>query len=464
MTESTAAGRHLAPVDDREGAPEGPEVPAERAVLGTAIQSPEGAAEALALLHPAMFSCNVHQLVFEAVRRLSDAGNPVDPTTVLGELARMGMLAKAGAPGLGSGGAYLHSLMQRAGPVAYHAPFVLAAAQQRKVVAAIRSAEQVATAPGFDPDVHLEQIRKIIDDASAVSVPSALRPNSEAVMEVLEALEREAPPGLPTGYPDLDDAIGALRPGEVVVVAGRPGGGKSLLAFCIADHVGTHLGQPALFSSLEMTETELTARRIAATAKVPLHDIVRRQVGGSEWDMISRAMDRLTDTQLYVDDTAGAGLAHIRGRLRAMARTGKAARLLAIDYLGYVAAPKAESRQQAVAELARGVKIIAREFSIPVILAAQLNRGPEHRSDKVPTMADLRESGEIEQSADIVILLNRPDGGDPESPRSGEIDLVIDKNRQGKRCTVTLLFQGHYGRIVSPAHEWTSHTVLGSTP
>jgi replicative DNA helicase len=464
MTDNTAAGRHLAPVDDRDDGPAKPWVIAEQAVLGTAVRSSADAAEALGMLRPDQFSCTAHRVVFEAVEHLSGTGNPVEPSTVLGELARMGMLAKVGTPGMGSAGNFLHSLMQRGGSVAYHAPAVAAAAARRTVQQALASCEAVAANPAFDPAEHLEQIRKIIDDATAVSVPSVLRPNSETVLEVLEALETEAAPGLATGYPDLDDTIGALRPGEVVVVAGRPGGGKSLLGFCIADHVGTYLSLPVLFSSLEMTETELTARRISATAKVPLRDIVRRQVGGGEWDMITRALDRLTDTRLYVDDTAGASLAHIRGRLRAMARTGNAARLLVIDYLGYVAAPKAESRQQAVAELARGTKLIAREFSIPVILLAQLNRGSEHRADKVPTMADLRESGEIEQSADIVILLHRPDGGDPESPRAGEIDLIVDKNRQGARCTVTLLLQGHYGRIVSPAHEWSpSAAVRGAS-
>jgi replicative DNA helicase len=154
-------------------------------------------------------------------------------------------------------------------------------------------------------------------------------------------------------------------------------------------------------------------------------------------------------------------MAHIRGRLRAMARTGAAARLLVIDYLGFLAAPKAESRQQAVAELARGAKNLAREFAIPVILLAQLNRGPEARSDKRPLASDLRESGEIEQSADIVILLHRDDLHEPDSPRAGEIDAVIEKNRQGPRCTVTLCFQGHYGRIVSLGREWSPTSSIG---
>ena len=270
---------------------------------------------------------------------------------------------------------------------------------------------------------------------------------------MLSRLEDAGEPGLTTGYTDLDLALGGLRPGNLIVIGGRPGHGKSLLGLCIADHVGTRLGLPVLFSSLEMLEAELTERRISATARVPLYGIVRHQVSDADWDRIHRVQDRLTETSLHVDDTSPASPAHIRGRLRAMARTGKAARLLVIDYLGYMDAPKAESRQQAVAELARAAKNIARDFNIPVILLAQLNRGPESRAEKPPRPSDLRESGEIEQSADIVILLHREDAYEPESPRAGEIDLVLGKNRQGPQTTVTLAFQGHYGRIVSMARE-----------
>lgn len=461
MTET--AERHLA--GDGDSPDITPGIVAEQAVLGTALLSADGAAAALAVLAPEHFSRTVHRLVFEAVERLADAGVTIKasewPSAVMGELARAGMLAKAGAPGMGSGAAYLHSLMERAGSVAYHAPVVLAAARQRGIVAALRSAEFIATGRGFDADVHLEQIRALIEDASGYAEPAVLRPNSEAVLEVLEAIEKGADPGLPTGFPDLDEALGGLRPGELIVIAARPGVGKTVSGLCIADHVGTRLGLPVLFSSLEMTEPELTARRISATARVPLYRLVRGELTSGEWDQIARVHGKLTGTRLFIDDTSGASLGHIRGRLRAMERTGEAARLLVIDYLGFMQAPKAESRQQAVASLARGVKLLAREFSIPVILLAQLNRGPEHRSDKMPAMADLRESGEIEQSADIVILLHREDAYEPDSPRAGETDLIVAKNRQGPHCTVTLAFQGHYARLVSMSSAWTPSAAAG---
>jgi replicative DNA helicase len=430
---------------------------AERAVLGSVIWSADAALEAASILTDSHFSDGAHANVFAAVMRLADAGDPVGPAAVLAELAAAGQLEKVFAPGLGSGGVFLHSLIERRGDVKYHAAKVLADYRRRAAALALKQCVQITETPGWDPDVHLDEIRKRIEDATAFAGASALRANSETVDEVLDVLERDIDPGLSTGYPDLDGALGGLRPGELTVIGGRPGQGKSLLGLCIADHVGTRLGLPVLFSSLEMTEEQLTVRRIAAEAGVPLVNLVRHQVAGDDWDRIARAHGRLTATGLHVDDTPKVSFAHIRGRLQAMARTGNAARLLVIDYLGFMAAPTSESRQQAVAELARQAHDTAREFSIPVILLAQLNRLVESRSDKLPALSDLRESGEIEQSADIVILLHREDAYVPESARAGEVDLLIRKNRQGTQCTVTLAFQGHYGRIVSMSRDWTPH-------
>jgi replicative DNA helicase len=439
----------------------------ERAVLGSAIQSAAAAADALAVLRPGHFGANVHRVVFEAVQHLADGGKPVTLTTVASELGTMGLLAKVGDQDMGTAGVYLHSLAVHAGPVSYHAPKVLAAARQRVIRLALKSCEALASGDDFDPDVHPDEIRRRIEDATALAGPSVLRPNGEAVYEVLAGLETADEPGLPTGYADLDEAIGGLRAPDLVVLAGRPGQGKSLIGLCIADHVGTRHGLPVLFASLEMTEKQLTQRRIAAVAKVPLANIVRHQVTDGDWERIRMAQDRLTVTELHIDDTPSQSVAHIRGQLNAMARGGRPARLLVIDYLGFMAAPKAESRQQAVADLARQCKnSLAREFGIPVILLCQLNRLVESRADKLPALADLRESGEIEQSADIVGLLHREDAYEPESPRAGELDVIIRKNRQGPLCTVTLCFQGWYGRIVSmspydrdPA-EWTPMSVL----
>ena len=426
-----------------------PVLASEQAVLGAMLRSAAAAAEAAVILRAEHFAVPAHQLVFEAVMRLADAGGPVEPASVLAELFRAGTLTKVGAAKMGTAGPFLHSLIERAGSVGYHAPRVLSAWRRRNISLVLRQCQQITEEPSWDPDVHLDQIRKRVEDATAFAGSTALRPQSEIVLEVLEAVEHGIDPGLGTGYPDLDDAIGGLRPGELVVIGARPGIGKSVLGLCIADYLSTHLELPGLFASLEMRQEELTHRRIAATATVPLTHLTRHTVTDADWNQISRAHQRLTTSQLRVDDTPGVSQAQVRGRLRGMARTGCAARFLIADYLGIFAAPKADSRQQAVAELARGFKLIAREYGIPVVLLAQLNRSPEGRSDRHPVMSDLRESGEIEAAADIVILLHREDAYERESPRAGEIDLIIAKNRQGPLCTVTLTFQGHYGRIMS---------------
>lgn len=441
------------PWDVEQAEPVNPVAGSERAVLGSVIQSAAAAQEAAAILRPEQFTTAAHELVFRAAVKLADAGQPVEPAAILSELAAVGQLARVGDRDLGTGGAFLHSLMERAGSVGYHAPKVLAAWMRRNMAITLKSCEGIAAAPSFDPDVHLDQIRKLIEDATAFTGTTSLRRQSETVREVLDALDDDADPGLPTGYPDLDDALGGLRPGEVIVVGARPGGGKSLLGLCIADHVATEQGLPVLFASLEMSNDELTQRRISSLARVPLDHIVRHKLTDDDWRRIARAHDRLTNTALVIDESSAQSLAHIRGQLRSMERTGTRARLLVIDYLGYMAAPTAESRQQAVAALARGVKDIARDHDMPVILLAQLNRESERRSDKHPTPADLRESGEIEQSADIILLLHREDQYDRESARAGEIDVIVSKNRQGSQCTVALSFQGHYGRIKNL--EWS---------
>lgn len=206
-----------------EHRPDDPAAESERAILGTVIQSASAVHEAAATLRPEHFAKAAHHLVFAAALKLADAGQPVEPATVLSELAAAGQLGRVGDRDLGTGGVYLHSLLERAGSVAYHAPKVLAAWQQQNVGIALISCRDIAASPDFDPDVHLDQIRKLIEDATAFTGATTLRRQSETVMEVLDALEEGIDPGLSTGYPDLDDAIGGMRPRELVVVGGLPG-------------------------------------------------------------------------------------------------------------------------------------------------------------------------------------------------------------------------------------------------
>jgi len=425
------------------------DIAAERAVLGSVIQFPGAAEEAAATLRPEHFGIAAHRIVFEAVQRMSDAGQLIDPATVLDELTRAGMLTKVGAPDAGTGGAYLHTLMQSWGSIPVHAAHILAAWRIRNLRSSLLSAMQVAGDPAFDPDTHYDHIRKLIDDAT--SAPAGI-----------DKLQSGIDPGLPTGLSDLDDAIGGMRPGELIVIGARTSVGKSLLALTMAENIAGPMQLPVLLTSLEMSDEEVAHRRMASLASVPLERFTRHTLTDSDWDRVARCHGKLTGSRLLIDDTPEASLASIRSQLRAMERAGEPARLHIIDYLGLMKEPKAESRQAAIAALSRGAKRIAREFRIPVIAVVQVNRAPEGRSDKRPVMSDLRESGAIEADADMVLLLHRDDYYEPDHPRAGEIDVIVAKQRQGPRTTVALSFQGHYGRIADL--EWRASAAADRSP
>jgi replicative DNA helicase len=436
---------------------------AEQAVIGTALSSRTAAESVLAVLDEDCFRENTHRAVFAAVRYVTEAGGTLDPASVLGRL----VAAEQGVWRTGTAGVILGTLMEHATPgYMAHARTVQAAARSRALAAAGQKITRMASDPGFDPDEGTDQVRRLIDEAAGKGDRTgALRSQADIFASVVDDLERGIEPGLRTGYSDLDEATGGLRPGTLTVVGARPGVGKSILAGCIADYVGAHLGLPVLFASLEMTAAELMHRRIAARARVALDALTKGRLTERDWDRIAAAREYLTEAPIAVDDEPGISLGHVAARLRGMERDGQAARLVVIDYLGLLKEPKAENRQTAVAALARECKNIARRYAVPVLLLVQVRREAESRQGKVPLMSDLRESGEIEAAADIVLLLHREDAYEIESARAGEADVIVAKNRQGPRCTITMSFQGHYGRIADMAREdedrWQPSSVIG---
>ena len=440
---------------------------AEKAVVGTMLSSRTAAENVLAVLDEMCFRDNSCRTVFVAVRHVTEASEHLDPASVLTRL----VATEQGVWRTGTAGVILAGLMEHATP-AYmaHARTVQSAARGRALTAAGYKIIDMASRPGFDPDEGADMIRRLIDEAAGTGDRTgALRTQAEIFEAVVGDLERGVEPGLRTGYSDLDEATGGLRPGTLTVVGARPGVGKSVLAGCIADHVGTRLGLPVLFASLEMTAAELMHRRMAARARVSLDALTKGRLTERDWDRIAAAREYLTESAIAVDDEPDVSLAHIAARLRGMERDGSPARLVVIDYLGLLKEPKAENRQVAVAQLARECKNLARRYKVPVLLLVQVKREAEHRQGKVPLMSDLRESGEIEAAADIVLLLHREDAYEMESPRAGETDIIVAKNRQGPRCTITVAFQGHYGRMVGMTRDdvdlsesdWSPSTVIG---
>lgn len=420
----------------------------EQIVIGTAAQS-QAAVELLAdIVRPDHFFRPAHGVMFTVALRLAGAGKPVDAATMLEELHRLGDLQTTG------GGPYLYTCIQaaRAGSSVYHARKIARDYQRRHLHAAGVQIIQLTGSPEFDPDTGFDRARQVVDDALAGPDEREPKTVQQLMQETLQAMETAAPRGLTTGYTDLDAKLTGLAPGEMDIVAARPSVGKSVVGLNIAAWNAIVRGLPVLFSSMEMRADELLMRLISAEARVPLSKITDRKLDMLDWERIGKYEPRISGSPLVIDDTPGQSLTHIRSTLRRMARKPDgAAQLLVIDYLGLIQPVKAENRQVEVAAISRGLKLIARDFDIPVLALHQLNRSSEQRSDHRPMLSDLRESGQIEADADKVILLHREDIYDRESPKAGEIDFIIAKQRQGPTCTVTLAFQGAFARCMDMA-------------
>ena len=446
---------------DFEGAPP-QDLAAERAVLGAMLISSQAISDAHSTgLAGREFYRPAHELIHDTILDLYAAGDPADPITVARALQKAGELVRCGGPG------YLHGLVEAA-PVAanteYYAAIVREKAKLRALDIALNQARQkVASAEG-DPTEVIEAIQgEIIQIASkdqAVGAQLGLAPISaslEATLDVIEATDDGTTPvGIPWGFADLDALTGGMHPGQMIVIAARPGMGKSTGALDIARSAAIRHNLGTAFFSLEMSRTEILKRLLSAEGRIGLHHMQTK--GGMtdyDWTQIAKVTPQITQAPLYLDDSPDLTMTSIRTKARQIASEVEL-KLIVIDYLQLLRSgggQRYESRQQEVSDISRSVKLLAKELGIPVIALSQLNRGPEARVDKKPQVSDLRESGAIEQDADLIILLHREDAYDKESARAGEADWIVGKNRSGPTATITVAFQGHYSRFVDMTRD-----------
>lgn len=427
----------------------------ERALLGAAISSTDLAVTVTEKVRPTDVQDPIHGVLLELLGNLVGRGEQVSPTIVLSELARTGLLTGP------LDGPYLHSLMEEAATpaqVGYHITAVKARAWKARLLRFGIRCQQASENPAVAPEEDAELLQKWMDDLADVDADNGTAEAADLIHAVLDEIEQGTDADVvPTGFIDLDTLM-AIRPGQLIVVGARPGAGKTTFGMDVARHVGIRRREPVYFLTLEMARNELMKRMISAEARVPLHAILHHRkdrplLGDDEWQRIAPATQRIQEATITIDDAPGAGLGRIRSRLRHMKRTS-GVRVAVIDYLGILATSgRPENRQQAVADLTRGLKQIAREIEIPIFLLAQLNRQVMGRQDRKPMSSDLKDSGAIEADADAVILLHREDMYEKESPRSGEADFIVDKHRAGPTATVTVAFQGHYSRFVDMAAE-----------
>ncbi|HMO12322.1 MAG TPA: replicative DNA helicase, partial [Actinotalea sp.] len=274
-----------------------------------------------------------------------------------------------------------------------------------------------------------------------------------STMEEIEAISGRGGGivGVPTGFSDLDRLTNGLHPGQMVVVAARPAVGKSTLGIDIARSASIKHGLSSVIFSLEMSRSEITMRMLAAEGRVPLRNLRNGPMCDEDWQRLASTTGKISAAPLFIDDSPNMSLMEIRAKCRRLKQRHDL-KLVIIDYLQLMSSGKrVESRQQEVSEFSRALKLLAKELEVPVIAISQLNRGSEQRTDKKPMLSDLRESGAIEQDADVVILLHREDMYERESPRAGEVDLIVAKHRNGPTDTIVVSNQLNYARFVDMA-------------
>lgn len=430
---------------------------AERIVLGAQILDPT-VIDALAVLcPPEVFHSPVHGMLAAVLADLRNDGRDTGPVAVLDELRTRGLAGRI------SGTQLLD--LQRAVPntamAGYYADIIRRHAELRRLAATGTRLHQMGMNPGTDlddvPDLYAAAIAELsgaMEAVPATTVPTV----ADLLAPTLDGIEKpRTDVRVPIGIHDLDALLGGWEPGRLYIVAARPAVGKSVLALGAARHAAIRAGVPTLFATLEMGSDEVMRRLISAEAKVMYHHIEANNLSDDEWARIAGVAGRIAEAPLYIDDSSGTGLGQLRQTVALLKRT-KGLGLVIVDYLQLMPTSKGPSRQELVGELSRGLKLMAKEFHVPIIALSQLNRGPEQRADKRPAMSDLRESGSLEQDPDVVILLHREDAYVRESARAGEVDLIVAKNRSGPMATVTAAFLGHYAQIADMA--WSPSSSL----
>ncbi|MEX3505496.1 replicative DNA helicase [Corynebacterium sp. LK2510] len=429
---------------------------AERGVLGAMLLSPDTVVDVVENLVPDDFYFPAHQLIYQAVLDLFALGSDIDVLIVAGRLDRLNQLDRVG------GAPYLHTLISEV-PTAANARYYADIVEEKSLLRQLVNAGTRVVQFGYEGDEGSE-VEQIVDRAQQEvfkvskrhtgedyrALSELLRPTVDelAAIEQGGGLER----GVPTGFLDLDRLTNGLHAGQMIIIAARPGVGKSTLALDFMRSCSITHGKTSVIFSLEMSASEIIMRMLSAETEIKLSAMRSGQMEEGDWEKLTHRLTEIQDAPLFIDDSPNLTMMEIRSKARRLKQT-HGLDLVVLDYLQLMSSGrKVESRQQEVSEFSRQLKLLAKELEVPVIAISQLNRGPEARTDKKPQLADLRESGSLEQDADMVFLLYRPDSQDRDDERAGEADIIVAKHRGGPIDTVPVAHQLHYSRFVNMAH------------
>ena len=437
------------------------DIEAEQAVLGAIFLDADALVEAMAVIEPQDFYRRAHQIVFRSMIALNDRNENIDIITLKSQIESENTLEDVG------GISYLTELSQvtpTASGVAHYAKIVKDKSTLRELIqAATKIVKEGYSQEGSVEEI-VEAAEKGILNVSEKRNSTGFQAISDVLNSTMEHIDmlsqqNEEITGLPTGYPELDKMTAGLQPEELIILAARPAVGKTAFALNIAQNIGTRTDRSVAIFSLEMGAESLVNRMLCAEGTIEASHLRTGQLTEEEWHHLIMAMGSLSRTSIFIDDTPGIKVSEIRARCRRLAQEKGNLGLILIDYLQLIEGSGRESRQQEVSEISRQLKKLAKELKVPVIALSQLSRSVEQRQDKRPVLSDIRESGSIEQDADIVAFLYREDyyqrqgteedKNEEEQAADDVIEVIIEKNRSGARGTVELLFKKEYNKFAS---------------
>jgi len=430
---------------------------AERSVLGAILVHNEAFNLAAQVIDSSDFYRDAHRRIFDKMVALNERHDAIDFITLKEELAKAGQLDEVGGP------AYIASLVDgvpRATNVEYYARIVKEKSTLRNLIYAANRILNDAYEADQDSDVVLDQAESAIFSVADGRVKAGFVPMRDVVKDSFPKIEqlfeqKRLITGVPTGFVDLDEMTRGLQAGDLIIVAARPSMGKTSLVLNIAQHVASLPDHSVGFFSLEMSTESLFMRLLTAEAQVDGHRLLSGAIGSRDFGRISHALETLSAMKLFIDDTANIGVLEMRAKARRL-QAEHGLSLLIVDYIQLMSGRgRFENRTLELAAISRSLKGLAKELNVPIIVLSQLSRAPESRADHRPQLSDLRESGALEQDADVVILIYRDDvyNKDPNSPDAGTAELILAKQRNGPTGTVRLAFlreQTRFANLAQP--------------
>ena len=428
------------------------DVESEQAVIGSMLTDKEAVSAAIEVLKPEDFYREDNRTIFEAILNLYGRSEPIDIITLKSELSSMGKFEAVG------GLEYIAELPDKVPTTANVEQYIKIVEEKSVLRNLIKTANEIITL-GYDQTQEVDGIidgaEKKIFEVMQKKNQKGYTPIKDILVETFTELEqlynqKQRITGIPTGFSDLDFRTSGLHNSDLILVAARPAMGKSAFALNIATNAAVRAKVPVAIFSLEMSKEQMTSRILCSEAMVDSNKVRTGKIDDEEWSKLAAASGELSEANIYIDDTPGISIMEIRAKSRKM-KIEKNIGLVVIDYLQLVqgSGKRGGSREQEIAEISRSLKILAKEINVPVIALSQLSRAPEQRPDHRPMLSDLRESGSIEQDADIVMFLYRDDYYNEDSEKKNIAEVILAKHRAGSTGTVELLWLGNYTKFAN---------------